>query len=124
VISANIHRRHLTVEKKRELIGKLLKADPTKSDRAIAKTTKTDHKTVASVRARKEATGEIPQLKKTVGADGKTRKRPAKKKQKAAKVEPEPERTRPPPMAMTPTSGAPHEDSAARRHPRPRLASH
>jgi hypothetical protein len=38
VISANIHRRHLTTEQKRELIAKLLTAAPNKSDRQIAKT--------------------------------------------------------------------------------------
>jgi len=36
VISANIHRRHLTAEQKRELIAKLIKASPEKSDRTIA----------------------------------------------------------------------------------------
>src|SRR5262245_25168346 len=58
VISANIHRRHLTAEKKRELIAELLKATPEKSNRQIAETVKADNKTVASVRAEKEATGE------------------------------------------------------------------
>src|SRR5262245_38111107 len=33
VISANIHRRHLTAEQKRELIARLIKAQPEKSDR-------------------------------------------------------------------------------------------
>jgi hypothetical protein len=33
VISANIHRRHLTAEQKRDLIAKLLKANPEKSNR-------------------------------------------------------------------------------------------
>ena len=36
VISKNIRRRHLTPEQKRQLIEKLLRADPTKSDRHIA----------------------------------------------------------------------------------------
>jgi hypothetical protein len=36
VMSANIHRRHLTIEQKRELIGKLLKAQPKQSNRQIA----------------------------------------------------------------------------------------
>jgi ParB-like nuclease domain len=87
VISANIHRRHLTAEQKRELIGKLLKAEPTKSDRAIAKATKTDHKTVASVRAKKERRGEIPHVK--TRTDTKGRKQPTKKRT-AVKVEPKP----------------------------------
>jgi hypothetical protein len=36
VVSANIHRRHLTAKQKRELIAKLLKATPEKSDRQRA----------------------------------------------------------------------------------------
>jgi ParB/Sulfiredoxin domain len=73
VISANVHRRHLTTEQKRDLIAKVIKATPEKSNRSIAQATKSDHKTVAAVRAEKEATGEIPQLSKTVGKDGKAR---------------------------------------------------
>jgi ParB-like chromosome segregation protein Spo0J len=60
VVSVNLHRRHLTPEQKRELIAKLLKADPGKSDRQVAKTAKVDHKTVASVRRGSAANGEIP----------------------------------------------------------------
>jgi hypothetical protein len=84
VISKNIRRRHLTVEQKRELIGKLLKADPEKSNRQIAKTTGVDHKTVAVERRKKESTGEIPQLKKTKGKDGKSR--PVRQKRATEKV--------------------------------------
>ena len=36
-----------TAERKRDLIAKLIEADPRKSDRQIAKTVKVDHKTVA-----------------------------------------------------------------------------
>jgi hypothetical protein len=77
VLSANLHRRHLTSEQKRELIAKLVKATPENSNRQIAETVKVDHKTVAAVRAEKIATGEIPQLTKTVGKDGKARKPPS-----------------------------------------------
>src|SRR6516164_118557 len=49
VISANIHRRHLSPDQRREIIATLLKADPTKSDRQIAATAKVDNKTVAAV---------------------------------------------------------------------------
>jgi hypothetical protein len=73
VVSANIHRRHLTGEQKREVIAKLLRADPSKSNRQIAETARVDHKTVGSVRADLQATGEIPQLDRTVGADGRER---------------------------------------------------
>ena len=69
----NIRRRHLTTEQRRVLIAKLLKAQPEKSNRTIAKQTKTDDKTVAEVRGGLEATAEIPQFAKRVGTDGKTR---------------------------------------------------
>ena len=80
VISANIQRRHLTGEQKRELIAKVLKAKPEQSNRQIAKQVKSDHKTVGQMRDKMESTGEIPQLEKTTGADGKARKQPTKRK--------------------------------------------
>jgi len=89
VISANIHRRHLSPDQRREIIAKLLQADPNKSDRTIAATVKVDNKTVAAVRGRMEATEEIPQLDKTTGADGKTRKRKAGKPKSGVKSEKE-----------------------------------
>lgn len=73
ILSANLHRRHLTAEQKRELVAQLLKVTPEKSNRQIAEAVKVDHKTVASVRAEKQLTGEIPQLTKTLGKDGKKR---------------------------------------------------
>src|SRR5262249_49772948 len=79
VISANIHRRHLSVEQKRDLIAKLIKATPGKSDRQIGEMIKADHKTVGAVRAHAEATGEISPVEKRVGKDGKSRKQPAKR---------------------------------------------
>jgi hypothetical protein len=79
-ISANIHRRHLTNEKKREIIERLLKENPEQSNRTIAKETKSSHKKVAKIRAKLESTGALPQLEKTTGADGKARKQPAKRK--------------------------------------------
>jgi acetyl/propionyl-CoA carboxylase alpha subunit len=79
VLAINVHRRHLTGEQKRELIVRVLKAKPEASNRKIAEQTKADHKTVAAVRDDLESTGEIPQLEKTTGADGKQRKSRAKK---------------------------------------------
>jgi hypothetical protein len=73
VVSVNIRRRHLTAEKKRDLIGKLVKAKPERSDNATAKMIGASGKTVTSVRRDLEATSEIPKLDKTVGADGKAR---------------------------------------------------
>ena len=78
VISANIHRRHLTAEQKRDLIAKVLKATPDRSNRQIAETVKASHVTVGAVRATLESTGQIDQLKKTIGKDGKARKPPTK----------------------------------------------
>ena len=75
VISANIHRRHLNADQRRDILAALLKADPTQSNRQIADAAKVDHKTVGDVREGLEATGEIPQLESTTGADGKSRKR-------------------------------------------------
>jgi ParB-like chromosome segregation protein Spo0J len=80
VISANIHRRHLSPEQRRDIIATLLKADPSQSNRQIADTAKTSHVTVGAVRSELEATGQIDQLEKTTGADGKSRKRKAKPK--------------------------------------------
>ena len=114
VISANINRRHLTGEQKRDLIAKLLKATPEKSNRQIAETVKADHKTVASVRAEKEATGEFPQLTKTVGKDGKARPKPKRrtvedfKRDIAAKKAAVPKP--PPAQAAVPEAVAPDEE--------------
>jgi ParB-like nuclease domain len=50
VISVNLKRRHLTSKQKREFILELLKANPSASDRAIARDVGVDGKTVAAVR--------------------------------------------------------------------------
>ena len=73
VLSANVNRRHLTAEQKHGLIAKILKHQPDLSNRQIAVVAKVNDKTVAPVRVRLEATAEIPQLSKTVGADGRAR---------------------------------------------------
>jgi hypothetical protein len=77
VISKNIHRRHLSPEQKRELIAKLLKAQPEKSNNAISKQAKVDDKTVAKVRCEMERRSEIPNV--STRTDTKGRKQPAKK---------------------------------------------
>src|SRR5262249_2140444 len=74
VISANIHRRHLSADQRREIIAALLKADPTQSNRRVGDATNTSHVTVGAVREQLEATGQIDQLDKTTGADGKERR--------------------------------------------------
>jgi hypothetical protein len=76
IISANIHRRHLKPEQRRDLIKAILKLNPEASDRTVGTMAKADHKTVATVRKEQEATGEIPRLTKRLGRDGKKRKHP------------------------------------------------
>jgi hypothetical protein len=81
VISMNIYRRHLTAEQKRDLIAKLIAAQPDKSDRQIAKQAKVDHHKVGKVRKQEEDVGKIPHVKKRT--DTKGRKQPARKARKA-----------------------------------------
>jgi hypothetical protein len=69
----NDHRRHQTQEEKRAAIARRLKSRPEQSNRQTAAAVGVDHKTVAAVREDLEATGEIPQLERTEGADGKAR---------------------------------------------------
>src|SRR5262249_46597016 len=69
----------LTAEQKRELLVKLVAAQPEKSDREIAKQAKVSHPTVAKARQEAEATGKALPVEKRVGKDGKARKQPAKK---------------------------------------------
>ena len=70
VVSANIHRRHLTAEKKRELIAALLKDDPARSNRAIADLARASDHTVANVRKGLEYGAQIAHHTERVGRDG------------------------------------------------------
>jgi hypothetical protein len=70
VVSANLHRRHLTRETKRELIEALLKAKPDRSDRATAKIVKVSPTFVGKVRAGAEETGAVSTVDTRIGADG------------------------------------------------------
>jgi len=78
VVSANLHRRHLTTAERRELIATLLKATPTSSNLQIAKLTKTSDKTVAKERRKLEARSEIPNVVTRI--DTKGRAQPPEKK--------------------------------------------
>jgi hypothetical protein len=73
----NLHRRHLTPEKKRERIAALLKAMPQKSNRQIAEMAKTHHHAVGSVRTEMEGRGKISHVE--IRTDTKGRKQPAKR---------------------------------------------
>ncbi len=58
-IALNLGRRHLTRGQRRELIRKLIEAEPEASDRHVARLVGADHKTVGAIR--RELSGEIPQ---------------------------------------------------------------
>ena len=73
----NTHRRQLSRDQRREAVAQLVKLGPARSNRQIARDAGVDHQTVAAVRGSLEATGEVPQLDRTVGADG--RERPARR---------------------------------------------
>ncbi|OPX85528.1 MAG: hypothetical protein A4E53_03522 [Pelotomaculum sp. PtaB.Bin104] len=77
----NLARRHLNREKKQDLIRAQLKATPAMSDRQIAEGLGVSDKTVGAQRKEMERTAEIPQLKKTIGADGKERPRQVERRQ-------------------------------------------
>jgi hypothetical protein len=91
VASANLHRRHLTADQKRDVVAALLKANPNRSDRATAKIAHIDGKTVASIRADLERRAEIPHV--DTRSDSLGRRQPARKTTKpaaAAHAEPAP----------------------------------
>jgi hypothetical protein len=77
-ISLNIHRRHLTPKGKRNLIAKLLKATPGKSDRQIAETIKASPTTVGKVRKELEHLGDVSSV--DTRTDTKGRRQPARKR--------------------------------------------
>src|SRR5262249_48064236 len=64
VLSLNVVRRHLNVEQKRGIAGAVLKQDPARSNRSVARQVGIDDKTVASVRRDLESAAEIPRLDK------------------------------------------------------------
>jgi hypothetical protein len=70
IISANIHRRHLTLLQKKELTAALLKDNPGRSNRATGDIVKLDDKTVASVRREMESRAEIPHVDRVVDTKG------------------------------------------------------
>ena len=77
-IRVNLERRHLSVAQRRELAARLLKADPSRTNRAVAGAVGCDHKTVGKVRGRLQQVGEIPKVgRASTGRDGKTYHYPA-----------------------------------------------
>jgi ParB-like chromosome segregation protein Spo0J len=85
ILSANVHRRHLSPEDRAKMLQGLIAANPEKSDREIAREAKTDHRAVGRARRKGEATGTIAPVAKRKGKDDRTRKMPAKKAAKPPK---------------------------------------
>ena len=77
VKSENIHRNHFTAAEQRVLIAALLKAQPQKSNRQIAKEVGRSHPHVAAVRAELEKSGDVETV--TTSIDTKGRRQPARK---------------------------------------------
>jgi hypothetical protein len=76
VVSANLHRRHLRLDEKKEIAAALLKARPERSDRAIGRQVGLHHSTVGTaVRAELERRGEISHVSTRVDSIG--RQQPA-----------------------------------------------
>jgi ParB-like chromosome segregation protein Spo0J len=116
VVSTNLHRRHLTGEQKRDLIAKLLKADPEKSDRQIAAEIGASPTTVGTVRESLEESGDVSKL--DTSTDTKGRKQPRQRKTpKPAPARPAEEASGDVETASTST------DSRGREQPRQRKTS-
>jgi hypothetical protein len=84
IISRNIHRRHLKPEDKEAAIEALIKLNPKKSDRQVAKETASNRNKVARVRNKLETSGDVS-LSDT-RTDSKGRKQQAHKSKAKAKT--------------------------------------
>jgi hypothetical protein len=91
VLSANIHRRHLTSEQKRDLIAKVIKAKPELSNRQVAAKTATSHPFVGKVRGKLEQSGDVETVSTSIDTRG--RKQPARKAVPAKSATPSEELT-------------------------------
>jgi hypothetical protein len=109
VISANLHRRHLTAEQRREIIAKLLKAKPESSNLQVAKQVKADDKTVAKVRRELEGRSEIPNVESRTDIQG--RQQPAKKPKSLL---PKGAATKAPPVRKSPSAAQLQEQATDR----------
>jgi len=62
IVSANVHRRHLSVAQREEALAKIIAGNPEKSDRQLAREIGVDHKTIGRARAKGEDVGSIPHV--------------------------------------------------------------
>lgn len=77
VVSLNIRRRHLRRTQRLQLLEKLIRANPEKSDRQHAKAAGVSHPTAGKVRAKVEANGDVASA--ATRQDTKGRRQPARK---------------------------------------------
>ena len=109
VISANVRRRHLSAEQKRDIIGALLKDKPERSDNATAKIAGASHPTVAAVRRELENSGDVEKFSTRTDSAGRQQpaakppKPPSKEAQIRALREAAPAVIRPPVTEAVPT---------------------
>ena len=80
VISANIHRRHLTTAQRIELVEKIIKANPEMSSRRAAKLAGVAPTTATKSRQKLEQSGDVSTVDTSI--DTKGRKQPTKKKRR------------------------------------------
>lgn len=84
VVSANVRRRHLTKAQRDAVVKEMIRANPDRSDRALAALAAIDDKTIAKHRNELIATGVIAETPVRVGRDGKaqsaTKAKPAARK--------------------------------------------
>jgi ParB-like chromosome segregation protein Spo0J len=119
VISRNIHRRHLKSKEKRDLLVKLVAAQPKKSDREHAREAGVHHSAISRARRVGESTGAIAPVERRTGKDGKKRKQPAKK---PPKPQPQPSQPQPPqqPPQQPPPQQQPSQPQPSQPQPQPR----
>jgi hypothetical protein len=83
-LSLNVHRRHLTPEQRRDLLAKLIIANPDLSDRQLGKMANASKNTAAAVRGELESRGQIDHVE--TRKDSKGRNQPARRSRPASKT--------------------------------------
>lgn len=78
MVRAAVLRRHLTTPQRKALAASLLTAEPSRSDRSVARAVGVDHKTVASVRDDLVGRGEVPHVESRTDTVG--RSQPSKRR--------------------------------------------
>lgn len=73
MLRAALLRRHLTVAQRKGIAASLLREEPTRSDRSVARDTGLGRDTVGTVRHEMEESGELSETDSRTGLDGRTR---------------------------------------------------